>query len=135
MRSLVAALLAALVLAACSSPQKRVNQHRSLFETYPKEVQQKILAGQVEVGFTAEQVQMAWGSPTNVYSAKTQEGAQEIWSYGGGASGPAVGFGVSSFGGPVGYGVGVGSGPGYPDETGRLVFQDGRVTSVQQKHQ
>jgi len=126
---------AALALAACSTPQSRVKKHQALFDAYPQEVRDKILAGEVEVGFTPEQVQLALGSPARVYSRKTPQGSQEVWSYGGNGGGPTVGFGFGVFGGgPVSYGVGIGSGGDwYPDESERVVFENGRVVTVEQR--
>ena len=76
----------ALAMTACSTPQRRVRRHQALFDSYPPEVRQSILNGQVQVGFTAEQVTMALGAPSRVWSRRTPQEDQEIWSYGGGTN-------------------------------------------------
>lgn len=132
----MAFMAVALALTACSTPQKRVRRHQELFNTYPPEVQQSILNGQVQVGFNAEQVTMALGAPARVWSRKTPQANEEIWSYGGGSVSPAFGFGFGTEGfrgGGIGYAVAVGSNDWYPDETERVVFSDGRVISVEQR--
>eukprot|EP01034_Spumella_vulgaris_P046524 gene46524-58013_t len=39
-------LSAAVLLAACSSPASRIDDKKSIYESYPPEVQQKLAAGQ-----------------------------------------------------------------------------------------
>lgn len=127
--------LAATLLAACASPQSRIKKHQALFDAYPPEVQAKIKAGQAEIGFTPEQAQMALGAPAHVYTRKTTSGSQEVWGYGN-AGGPRVGLGLGIFsGGMASYdvGVGVGTGSDYPDDRVRVVFENGRVTSVERR--
>jgi len=133
----MAVMAVALGLAACSTPQRRARRHQALFDSYPPEVRQSILNGQVQVGFTAEQVNMALGAPSRVWSRRTPQADEEIWSYGGGGGvSPAFGFGFGTGGfrgGGIGYSVAVGSSDWYPDETERVVFSGGRVVSVEQR--
>ncbi|HRE80444.1 MAG TPA: hypothetical protein PLN52_05310, partial [Opitutaceae bacterium] len=61
------AAAALLGLSACSSsPQSRIESDPRAYATAPKEVQAKIRAGQIDVGFTREQVRLAMGDPTGV---------------------------------------------------------------------
>ena len=53
---LLPALLLVAVLAACSSPQSRIDSNRTVFEKYPSGVQEKIRAGRIDVGFNPEMV-------------------------------------------------------------------------------
>ncbi|HEX4048121.1 MAG TPA: hypothetical protein VH309_09825 [Elusimicrobiota bacterium] len=129
------ALLIVLALAACAGPRSRVKKHRGEFDSYPPAVQRKILAGQVEVGFTDRQVALALGRPDRIYSRTTAAGRQEVWAYGVGP-GPRVGLGFG-FGGPMGpgfYGSGISVAP--PVERGarlRVVFKNGVVVAVESR--
>lgn len=121
-------------VAACASPASRIKKQKAAFDAYPPSVQEKIRAGQVEVGFTPEQVALALGKPDRKYVRKTEAGAQDVWGYGAGSSRPRMGLslGMGSWGGGGGYsgGVGMESEAGH-DERARIVFQDGRVVSVE----
>lgn len=134
MRHLVLAALAA-ALAACSTPESRIRKNRAAYESWPPEVQALVKQGRVDVGFTAEQVRVALGKPDRVYTRKTADSVQEVWSYGrGGGGSTSLGIGVGSGGGGASYGFGVGvGGPGYypEDDRVRVVFESGRVASVE----
>ena len=133
---LATAALFALALAACAGPQPRIKKHQAEFNSYPPVIQQKIRAGQVDVGFTQQQVALALGRPDRAYARKTATADQEVWAYGGGGAGPRVGVGV---------GMGGGAGPSFyggdialesePDidrgERVRIVFQNGVVIAVE----
>jgi hypothetical protein len=130
------ALLAALALAACSTPEARIKKDKAAFESWPPAVQESVRAGRADVGFTAEQARMALGRPDRVYTRKTAEAAQEVWAYGGGGgtrTGLSFGFGSGGWGSSYGLGVGVGGGDERPDDRVRVVFQDGRVVSVESR--
>jgi hypothetical protein len=136
-RYLSAALIVA-ALAGCAGPPQRIKKHQAEFDAYSPEIQQKIRAGQVDVGFTDRQVALALGRPDRVYSRKTTTADQEVWAYGGGGPGPRVGIGL---------GIGAGAGPGFysgglsvasePDidrgERERVVFQNGVVIAVESR--
>jgi len=49
---------------------------------WPIRIQNDILAGNIRVGFTPEQVTMAWGKPDHVNRTKTLVGIHEQWVYG-----------------------------------------------------
>lgn len=121
-------------MAACSSPQSRIRRNQAAFDAYPPEVQRRIKEGRAEVGFTPEQARMALGRPDRVYTRKSAQGSQEVWAYGGGG-GSRVGVGVATgLGAPVfgSVGVDVGGSDVYDDKT-RLVFEGGRVVSVESR--
>jgi len=132
---LLTAALIAIGLAACGGPNSRIKKHRAEFDSYPPDVQQKIRAGQVDVGFTDHQAAMALGRPDRNYSRKTADSQQEVWAYG---SAPAPRVGMA-------YGMGAGAGPGYygggiavasePDidrgERVRIVLQNGVFVAVE----
>jgi hypothetical protein len=117
----------------CSSPASRISHSQSEFNAYPSDIQAKIRAGEVAVGFTAPQVRMALGDPDRIVTRTTTAGASEVWIYGGGRSGLGFGFGLGlATGGSSGVGAGVGTSSGGAEEKLRLVLNDGRVTAVEQ---
>ncbi len=141
MHKLLAILLLGMVLAGCSSVSSRIDRNRTEFESYPMAVREKIVAGEVDVGFTPGQVQMALGEPDRVSTRTTPDGISEVWSYR--AKRPrfsvGVGGGVGVFGGGgstrVGTGVSVGTGDRYDDERVRVVFERGQVAAVEEVQQ
>lgn len=130
------ALFAALILlAACAGPEARIRRSRAAYESWPPEVQSSVKAGKADVGFTPEQVRVALGKPDRVYTRKTQDSVQEVWAYRGAAGRTSVGFGFGMGGGGANYGLGVGVGgrDDGADERGRVVFESGRVVSVESR--
>lgn len=137
MRPIASALCLASVvlLTACSStPESRIAKNQSAFSGYPAAVQQKIRAGEVDVGFTPEMVRLALGEPTRQFNRQTQAGSAEVWVYH--DNGPRFSFGVG-VGGAVGRhssaGVGLStSSGGYdPEEKVRVEFRDGKVAAIE----
>lgn len=137
------ALLAALVLAAaaCSSPARRIERNKALFNTFPEPAQEKIKRGEIDIGFTPDMVLVALGKPSRKYSRKTGTGEQEVWVYGSerGAT-PAIGYGLGFGSGYYGtnvYSAGVHVGPGSGDwgldERLRAVFEKGLVVSIEKR--
>jgi hypothetical protein len=125
-----AAGLALLLLAACSTPESRVRKHKELFDSYPPEIQQRIKAGEVDLGFTSDMVLMALGKPARKTTRTTAQSVQEIWNYG--DSGVRPGVGVSIGGGSYGGfgGVSVGSEGGAYRDRAAIVFESGKVVAV-----
>jgi hypothetical protein len=79
-RCLIFALLA---MGGCAieSPQTRIADQAPLFNSWSPSVQTAVRAGQVKVGFTADQVRMALGMPDfRITDAKTNEN-KEVWVY------------------------------------------------------
>ncbi len=132
---LLATCLLMVVLVGCSSVSSRIERNRAEYETYPMAVREKIVAGQVDVGFTPEQVGMALGEPDRVSTRTTPDGVSEVWSYRAKRPRFSVGVGVGVFGGGgstrVGTGVGVNTGDRYDDERMRVVFERGEVAAVE----
>jgi hypothetical protein len=128
---------AGLILAAgCSTLGSRITQSQEEFNSWPTEVQDKILAGQVDFGFTPAQVFVALGEPQRKYTRSTEQGMSEVWAYTGGGSGFSIGLGLGTGRGSTSYGGGVAydtSRRGSDDERLRIVFQDGRVTSLESR--
>ena len=137
MRSIPAALCLASValLAACSStPDARIAKNQPAFSQYPSAVQQKIRAGEVDVGFTPEMVRLALGEPTREFRRQTETGLAEVWVYH--DNGPRFSLGIG-VGGAVGRhssaGVGLSTSTGGydPEEKMRVEFRDDRVTAIE----
>ena len=135
MRPLSAALALvsfALLTACASTPESRIADRRGAFNAYPAEVQQKIRAGQVEIGFTDEMVLLALGEPSRKFTRQTEAGETEVWVYHDNGPQFSFGFGMSSGNRHSSSGVGLAmSTGGYdPDERMRLAFHAGRVTEI-----
>jgi hypothetical protein len=132
MRLLSLLLVVALLGGCTSTPDTRIAKSRATFDQLPAEAQQKIKAGQVEVGFTPEMVQLALGDPDRVFTRHSDRGDTEVWGYR--TRGPrfSIGIGMGTFGrhSSVGGGVGVSTGGDDPEEKVRVEFRDGKVTAV-----
>jgi hypothetical protein len=126
-------LLALLTLAGCQSfPPDRIAAHQAEFNTWPPDVQAKVRAGLVDVGYTQDQVFIALGEP----STKTQAGypgnLSEVWIY----HRRAARFGFAVGGASFGRGGGVAGGASVNglklgvDTDGEVIFLNGRLTSV-----
>lgn len=127
----------ALLLAGCSTVDSRIAKNRAAFNTWPPAVQDKVVVGQIDVGFTPEQVAVALGQPDRVFTRTTADGTSQVWSFR--DRGPrfsfGVGVGMGSWGGRSGTfgGVGLGTGTGYlDDEKLGVVFDpSGRVSAIE----
>jgi hypothetical protein len=76
------ALTLLVVTAGClSTPERRISKHPGLFAGLPPEAQARIRQGEVDLGFTADMVQLALGNPARVLTRRTVAGALEIWQY------------------------------------------------------
>ncbi|WP_029918594.1 hypothetical protein [Nevskia soli] len=133
LRPSLAVLLAAALLAACASPASRIRQNEGVYNSYPPQIQEKIRAGQVDIGFTPEMVKLALGEPDRKFSRTSAEGNSEVWAWHDG--GPMFSFGVGggSYGGGGfgGGGVGVTTGGDQNDDKLRVVFVNGLVSSIE----
>lgn len=128
----LAALLVVATLAACASTASRISDQQSTFDAFPADVQTKIRAGQIDVGFTQDQVRMAVGEPTRRYTQQTTTGESEVWAYSKSSPTFSFGLGAGSFGSGVGGGVGVGTNTGgNSDDKLRVTFVAGKVTVVE----
>ena len=129
-----AVLALALALAGCSTPDSRIEKNSAAFAAYTPAVQTKIRAGEVDVGFTSEMVQMALGKPDRVLRRRTASGTTEVWVYADNT--PTIGFGVGIGGGGhhSGGGVAVGTSTGGDREDRlRVIFDSGKVSAVERR--
>src|SRR5687768_1133055 len=130
----------AVVLAGCSTVDSRIAKNRDAFNTWPPAVQDKVVVGKIDIGFTPEQVRVAIGEPDRVFTRTSADGTSQIWSYR--DRGPRFGFGVGVGMGSVGSrggtfgGVGLGTGGGYhEDEKMGIVFDPtGRVSAIETRN-
>ena len=126
-----------LLVTGCSTVDSRIAKNRDLFNTWPPGVQDKVVVGQIDIGFTPDQVRVALGEPDRVFTRTTGDGTSQVWSYR--DRGPrfsfGVGVGMGSFGhrGGTFGGIGIGSDAGYrDDEKMGIVFDaTGRVSSIE----
>jgi hypothetical protein len=135
MKTLLLSACAALSLfaAGCASVESRVKDHQSAFNAWPADVQEKVRAGKVDMGFTQEMVEVALGKPDRVSSRKTNAGQADVWVYSDKGPNFSIGFGVGSFGSSGGgaAGVTVGGDDFHDDENMRVIFDGGRVTAIE----
>jgi hypothetical protein len=129
-------LLASVVLAlaaGCATVSSRIAKDRANYDSWPLDVREKVAAGQVEIGFSPEQVRVALGEPDRMATRTTAGGVSESWIYR--DRGPRIGFGLGlgGAGGSTAYGVGVRTGdwPLRPDESKRVVFEGGKVSMIE----
>ncbi|AHF88982.1 hypothetical protein OPIT5_00530 [Opitutaceae bacterium TAV5] len=135
---LAAAMAAVLAVAGCSSPASRISKNQAAFDTWPAAVQEKVRAGQVQTGFTPEQVKVALGEPDRIYTRTSTTGDTEVWAWR--SRSPSFGLGLGIGGGSGGSGVGVGTGVGIGsgdrgDDRIRVVFSGGVVSTIEQMQQ
>lgn len=126
---------AVLLLAGCatSTPQSRISEHRELYRSFPSEVQRKVSAGEVDVGFTEEMVRLALGDPDRRVARETEAGTDDVWVYASKEPRVSFGFGFGSYGRRSGSSVGVSTSTGGygREERMRVIFRDGKVTAVE----
>ena len=114
-----------------STPAKRIAKNEAAFAAMPADAQAKIRAGQVEVGFTPQQVELAKGKADRVVRRTTAKGEEQSWIYEKRASGLGFGIGVGGGSGGMGGGVGVGTGGRAPDVDCVVSFSGGVVSAVE----
>lgn len=79
---LFAALLGSLVLlAGCSTVEKRIAENQRLFASLDAETQAKLRARTVELGFSPEMVYIALGKPDSKSERTTAKGREQTWIY------------------------------------------------------
>ena len=123
------------LLLACASIEFAHQRQPGAFDSYPPEVQAKIRAGQIGVGFTPEMVEMAWGEPSRREQVTGEDFVADVWTWT--RSSPGVGFGIGSggyYGGNVGIGTGilVGEGTRYEDRQ-QVEFRNGEVVTFRSR--
>lgn len=124
--------MAVLAMAGCASVDSRVKDHESAFNSWPADVQQKVRAGKVEMGFSREMVEVALGKPDRVATRTTDHGQAEVWIFADKGPRFSIGLGVGSARGSSAVGGGVTVGEGFRnDEAMRVIFENDRVTAIE----
>lgn len=123
----------ALLWAGCSTVDSRIAKNRAEFSSWPAAVQDKVVAGKIDLGFTPEQVLMALGEPDRRFTRTSTDGTTAVWSYR--DRGPQISFGLGlGLGGrrSAGFG-GVVLGPGYQDDEqmGIVFDRTGKVSAIE----
>ena len=125
-------VLAISTLVGCASVDSRVKDHQSSFSTWPADVQEKVRAGKIEMGFSQEMVEVALGKPERIASRTTANGQSEVWIYADKGPKFSIGLGLGSVRGSSAVGGGVTLGEGFrDDEAMRVVFEAGRVSAIE----
>lgn len=118
----------------CASVDSRVQKHQAAFNAWPADVQEKVRAGKVEVGFTQEMVRVALGEPDRLISRTTDRGVSEGWVYFDKGPKFSFGLGVGSARGHSAVGGGVTVGDDWRDEEVlRVLFDAGRVSAIERR--
>jgi hypothetical protein len=109
------------LLAACSGPttMSRIEQNREVYNSWPPEIKEAVLAGKAIPGMTREMVRVALGRPAQVVQG--QNAGEEVWVYRRGGTGPQI-----EIGSPTG-GMQVGNSAADPEDAGEVMFRDGIV--------
>ena len=77
----VSALLLAVGLAGCATPEARIKKSPEIFARLSVAQQDMIKKGEVGVGFDQEMVKLALGEPDRILSRTDAKGTTEVWSY------------------------------------------------------
>ncbi len=129
---LVLTMSVLMLVVSCASTDSRVRSHQAAFDSWPADVQQKVRAGKIEMGFTPEMVRVALGEPERVISRTTDHGVAEGWVYGDKAPKFSFGIGMGSAHGSSAVGGGVTVGDTFrDDEAMRVIFEGGKVTAIE----
>lgn len=148
---LLASGLASLLLAACASPQTRIDKNPEAFNALPAEQQALIKAGKVGIGFDQTAVKLALGEPDRITQRTDAKGVSVIWRYTRyedqfgaplytGFYHRGFAYPFTSFYGPGFYGSGVGLYPYYLNSGARqerdhvrVVFADDKVSAIEEE--
>ncbi len=78
----ITSLISLILFSGCvSTPQTRIDGNPNLFASFTAEQKEKILKGEVALGFTPDMVLMAAGSPDKLATRRTAQGTSEVWTY------------------------------------------------------
>ena len=121
--------------AGCSGIDRRIDKDRNAFNSWPENVQKKIRAGEVEIGFTREMTRMALGDPRRIITLTTDSSVAEMWVYGERRSNFSLGLGMGTMQGrsAFGGGVAVGGDRWNDGENLRITFDSTKVTAIERR--
>ncbi|MDR0902335.1 MAG: hypothetical protein LBM92_06165 [Opitutaceae bacterium] len=123
----------ALFSTGCSTRDGRIKKDQAVFDALPAAEQASIREGRVGIGYTPAMVTMALGKPDRVYNRTTAGGSVEVWAWRSKAPSFSFGLGVGGGGHSTGIGTGVGitTGGDQGDDKVRVVFEGGKVASIE----
>ena len=125
-------MLALLLLVGCQGPNlaERIDTNMQDFDSWPLDVQETVREGRIDIGFTEEQVRVAWGEPDYVTRDRLPDGEGERWVWEKKSPRVGIGVGVGTGGSRGGVGGTVGTSVGGQNRVKRSVwFEDGEVVS------
>lgn len=135
-------IIAALVIAGCSTPAMRIKHNAELFASFSTADQELIKQGRIAIGFTPDMVKLALGEPDYIARKITKAGETVTWRYRGYDASIDYGF-YGYWGGPYysvrprywgGYGWGgyYGNAPSAVSDYLRVTFRHDRVVEINQ---
>jgi len=138
--------LAALMLAGCNTVEDRIEEKATVFNALPAEAQSRIKQGLVDVGYTQDMVYIAMGEADRVTERSTGEGNETVWIYNNYyreyQGSQFMGYRRAVYYDPRIKAYRVYYQPVHADvysdnveEVARVVFKDGKVTSIEQVKQ
>jgi hypothetical protein len=77
----ISAVLALALLAACSSPERRIEKNPALFAKLPPRQQELVRDGRICEGMSRDAVWLAWGRPDQVRHGSRAGDPRETWLY------------------------------------------------------
>ena len=123
-------VLSILLICGCSTTSQRIDESGAQFNSYSAAEKQLIRSGQIAVGFDEDQVRMALGDPSHINSDSLSSGTRYIWEYHELKPDYNIfnSIGISTRGGGVGAGIGIGGTPTRSKLTKRIVFERSNQT-------
>jgi hypothetical protein len=127
-------LLAALLLAACATPDSRIKDDPAGYSGLTAEQQAQVRKGEVAIGMPEKAVRLALGKPDKVTESTDATRSLRVWHYQNYQGSQSVGFGTV-IGGPH-YGFFpevIVSTPQPVTDRVRVVFSEGKVISIERE--
>lgn len=122
------------LMISCNSTDSRVKKNQSAFDSWPVEVQEKVRAGKVEIGFTGEMVRVALGEPARIMKRTSNKGVSEVWVYEESGSGMSFGLGMGTMHRSNVFGGGISVGNDWHDkEILRIIYDGDKVITIESK--
>ena len=118
-------VLSIVLSSGCSTTNNRIVENQSQFNSYTAAEKRLIRSGETAVAFHEDQVRMALGDPSHIKSDTRSSGTRYSWEYN--ELEPDYNIfnsvGISSRGGGVGAGIGIGGTPTRSKLRKRIVFE------------
>ena len=80
-----AVLMIIFTLTSCMDRQffreRRITRNQEAFDSFSPDTQDKVRAGQIDIGFSQEIVYIAWGKADRIYTRVTSQGKATVWAY------------------------------------------------------